>query len=139
MASGYVRDSWGLEPYSPDRNLHAVGAALADLGALPPAEFADIVRGQVTGHLSGLAAQLAGLLEKHRGEPAWWAADMRRVLTVLRGRLTQDDVAVPDDLVQAFGRDAAPAVFQRLAARFGWPRRAPVLAPGRQRDRAYSL
>jgi hypothetical protein len=108
------------------RNLRVVGEGLAELGALPPAAFLEAVRLQVGGQMSGLAAQLAGLLQQHHGQPAWWAADVQRVLTVLRGRLTQDDYVVPDDLAQAFGRDAAMPVFQRLVTRFGrllqdWP------------------
>jgi hypothetical protein len=124
---------------SEERNLRVLGEALAELGALPAQEFAEVVRLQVWEQMSGLADQLAGLLRKYSGEPAWWAADVQRLLAGLRGRLLEADYAVPDDLRQAFGPDYALPVFQRLVARFGrllqcWPAMVAAARDLRSRD-----
>lgn len=108
------------------RNLRAVGAGLAALGAAPGAEFANTVQLLVAEQTRGLAGQLDALLQKHGGQPAWWAADVQRVRSALHERLSDPDLGTPSDLQQAFGREHALPVFQRLVTRFGrllqcWP------------------
>jgi hypothetical protein len=119
-------------------NLRAVGEALAGLGALPPGEFAELVRLRVSEQRTGLARRFAALLEEHGGRPDWWAADVRRLRDVLQGSLAGSADAAPDDLCRAFGADAALPLFQRLVSRFGrllrcWP--AMVDAAGDLRAR----
>ncbi len=121
-----IRDLAPRRAGTDEENLRAVGEALAGLGALPLEEFTELVRLRVSEQRSGLARQLAGLLEKHGGRPAWWAADVRRLLGVLRGVLAEPADVAPEDLSRAFGNDAALPAFRRLVFRFGrllrcWP------------------
>jgi hypothetical protein len=109
-----------------ERNLGVMGEALAELGALPFAEFAAVVRSQVSTYLNGLARQFAGLLERYGRQPTWWAHDVQGLLGGLTSRLGEADCGTPDDLRSAFGPEAALPMFQRLVNRFGqllqrWP------------------
>src|SRR5262249_35331607 len=107
-------------------NLQVMGEALAELGSMPAAEFAEMVRLQVSEYLGGLSRQLAGLLQKYGSQPSWWAGDVQHLLRALGNRLPEGDYGMPADLRSAFGPEAALPVFQRLVNRFGrllrcWP------------------
>jgi hypothetical protein len=109
-----------------ERNLQAVGEGLVDLAARPLEEFTATLRRLVWEQMSGLSRQCAALLEKHGSQPSWWAADLRKLLTDLRGRLAEPDYVIPQDLAQAFGPGAALPLLQRLTGRLGrllqcWP------------------
>jgi hypothetical protein len=114
-----------LQAHAP-RGLPAAGAALADLAALPPAGFAEAVRLPALAAAAGLASHLAGLLKKYRGRPGYWAADVRRVLEVIRRRVAEPDYTMPEDLAQAFGPERATEALRGVVGRFGrllqiWP------------------
>jgi hypothetical protein len=75
---------------------------------------------------AGLAGHLASLLQKYRSRPGYWAADVRRVLKVLRQRVAEPDYAEPEDLARAFGPDRAMDALRGLVGRFSrllqiWP------------------
>jgi hypothetical protein len=114
-----------LQAHAP-RGLSAAGAALAELAALPAAGFSEAVRVPALAAAAGLASHLADLLRRYRGRPGYWAADVRRVLKVMRRRVAEPDYIVPEDLARAFGPERAIDALRDLTGRFGrllqiWP------------------
>jgi hypothetical protein len=107
---------------SPDcrRNLRILGEALAGLGDLPPNVFRDLIRVASWEWANGLIEQLGGLLKQYDGGPAWWAADVRRMIGRVRAAVTRPDFGAPPEPGPGFER------FRVLVARYGrllrhWP------------------
>lgn len=132
LSSGQVVQSliWTLGSAAPGSytaaNLRAVGAALYKLGTLPLPSFTALTSRLVRKQLENLASQWEGGLEQHHDQPAFWAADMRRLLAILRTRLTGNELAAPIDLVRCAGATQAVPMLQKLLMRFGqllesWP------------------
>jgi hypothetical protein len=121
---------WTLGP-APDQadtaqRLQDVGAALRRLAILPANEFTKVLTRLVRQMLASLATQWESSLARHAEQPAYWAADLRRLLDLLRTRMTAADCAVPADLVAAAGAAQAMPLFQHLLAKFSqlleaWP------------------
>ncbi len=106
-------------------DLPTLGRTLAEWGALPSADFQELLRLRLGGPRGRLAAHLTALLQRHRGRPDYWADDVRRVLAGLREAAARKDDAIPTDLNACFGGEAAER-FRRLVRRFGellqwWP------------------
>jgi hypothetical protein len=107
---------------SPADNLRALGRTLAEWGALPRPAFEERVRLHVGEQRARLAARLEGLLKRHDGQPGFWAEDVRRVLEAV----PDERFAVPLDLEEALGYEAARERMPRLLRRLGellraWP------------------
>jgi hypothetical protein len=110
----------------PPTDLPAAGRTLAEWGALPPVDFEELLRFRVEAAMSQQAAHLDELLQRHHGQPDFWADDVRRVLAVLRDALARKEYVVPTDLNACFGMEVARERFQRLVLQYGrlmqmWP------------------
>jgi hypothetical protein len=103
----------------PGIGLRSLGEALAAAGRLPEERFSEMILGLVRAQTVGFANQLAAILDRHCGRPEFWAADVRRLIGVLRDRAADPEVAVPVDLARHFGGPAAIPVLQKLVGRFG--------------------
>ncbi len=111
---------------TPADSLRAVGRTLAGWGALPLAEFEELVKLHAGGQRARLAARLEGQLQRHDGQPGYWADDVRRVLGAMQEGLLDERFTVPVDLEQALGYDSARQAMPRLLRRLGalllaWP------------------
>jgi hypothetical protein len=116
----------GLGGTNAAQRLRALGARLEELGSAEAADFEGGMNALLRAHMSGLAARLESLLREHGGQPAYWAADARGLLTALREALPRPDWAAPVDLRAAFGLDPARERFRGLVRQFGellrvWP------------------
>jgi hypothetical protein len=108
------------------RRLAAVGLALEELASRPPADFDALVRVLWHKQLRGLASQLANQLRQHAEKPAYWADDVRWLLTAWDKHLADGASVVPADLEAASGATVARDLMRRLAQHFGrllqsWP------------------
>ncbi len=114
-----------FKPEGADR-FALMGRHIAELAGLPAREFRNFLLRidwlRLSRGIQGLERQIAHF----KGEPAWWAADVQKLIDQSRQALTGGDHIVPLDL--SGGRDAAAAgaLAQRLVARFGrlleaWP------------------
>jgi hypothetical protein len=130
-----------LRPTNPARALRALGASLEELAALPAADFEELLRLNVWSSFARSAAQMEGLVRKYGGAPAWWAEDVRQVVTVFRESLMSRALCLPGD-IGAADLDSAVQALQKLVRQFGqllqaWP--ALVEAARRLRGRGARL
>jgi hypothetical protein len=107
-------------------SLHALGTALTDVGSITPAVFDEIARLHLWNQMSKQALHWENQLRRFGGQPAFWADDVKNLLTAMREDLPSPDYAVPSDLVDAFGLDQARSLLQRLVRKLGlllqtWP------------------
>jgi hypothetical protein len=115
----------GFERRDVAANLRALGKTLGELGRAARADFEEVVRLHLWNGLSGLASRLDGQLRAYGGQPDFWAADARRILTVLGETLPEPRYLLPTDLRATGDRDAL-AMLQQCLGRFGrllecWP------------------
>ncbi len=100
---------------TPDAGLRRVGAHLAAAAALPTEAFRERARARWHHHASAMATHLEGLLAHHRGEPRWWAADVRQYIANLRA--SREDPTMPLPLEW---RDPARAAGGEADRAAGW-------------------
>ncbi|RTL43705.1 MAG: hypothetical protein EKK48_08140 [Candidatus Melainabacteria bacterium] len=120
----------GLAP-EPDlsnatKNTVALGRALKEWGTAPFADFEDLLRSIMWEEMSRNLSTLHYSLNKHKGEPTYWANDIASAISWLSKGLTDDNISVAADLCLAFGIEEARTIMQRLVRRFGellmsWP------------------
>ncbi|MDB5305955.1 MAG: hypothetical protein JWO38_157 [Gemmataceae bacterium] len=101
------------------RNLRGLGEALGGLADLSPRAFRDVVRMAAREWAVGFATQLAGVLRTYSGEPAWWAADVRRVADRVRTAMTGEHFGTPVDLGSGGDPETGFARFRELVGSFG--------------------
>ncbi len=123
--------------------LRGLGQALEDWGSAPPGDFEELVRLLLWNQASRKAAQLDRLLRAHKGQPPFWAADVRRLLAIYQEALPERGYVVPADLVTAFGHEAL-ATLQQMVLRFGrllrvWPDLVAAARDLRARGRRLAL
>jgi hypothetical protein len=120
--------SLAAAPWSADPELghQIVGTGLIEAARLSPLQFQGLLRQLWVAEMSRYAAVLEQLLERHHGEPGYWAADAKAWHEQTRRRLTEAQPLVPADLAGgSSGLDGA-ALAQRIAGGFGellraWP------------------
>jgi hypothetical protein len=85
---------------SPDerRNWRVLGEGLMGLGDLSADGFRSAVRTAAWEMAATTTANLSGLLDEFGGEPEWWAADVRRLLTRYGEKATDEWYGTPSDL-----------------------------------------
>jgi hypothetical protein len=110
----------------PSRNLKTLGAGLRDLGSGSPAAFQDIARREVLRHQSELMMRLQQRLDERRGQPEYWAADVRQLMRRMQECFLQPESTVPLELLYHHDAARAQELAQRLVLMFGrlleaWP------------------
>jgi hypothetical protein len=110
----------------PAWGLLAVGGGLVDAGRLRPADFAGLLRQLWAAEASHMIAALELLLQQHRGEPDYWAADAEAWLEEVRLRVSAQEPMVPADLAERGAGLEAVALAQRVVRSYGellqaWP------------------
>ena len=101
------------------RNFRILGEGLVGLGNLSPAVFATLVREAEWELVQTAAAQLLSRLEEYRGEPDYWAVDVRQVANHFRDLVTSDHFSAPIDLSWDGDPVRAIARFQRVVGGYG--------------------
>lgn len=101
------------------RNLRALGEYLSTIGGLPPEEFRTVVRKAAWELAAGATARLSGLLDEYGGDPAWWAADVRRVIRRYRAAAVDEQYGAPIDLPSGPTPDARIEVFRGFVRQYG--------------------
>ncbi|HEU4388630.1 MAG TPA: hypothetical protein VFV34_12590, partial [Blastocatellia bacterium] len=89
-------------------------------------EFLETVRLQLWQRMSMKLVALEHILKAYRGQPHYWAEDLKRTMGVLRDALPKDDYLVARDLMSGRTDVEAQELSQRLIRRFGqliyhWP------------------
>ena len=62
---------------------------------------------------------MENLLQRYRGEPQFWAADVVRSIAALKASIADQRYVAPLDLELAFGADRAWERLQRLVLKLG--------------------
>ncbi len=111
---------------SAEARMQTLGRALAEIGALPPADFRDFLRMQTLEHESGRLDYLERRLREESDAPAYWRDDVQALIDHARDSLGYDDFDIPLDLKHARSPVENRALMQALTARFGgllqeWP------------------
>lgn len=119
--------SRGFQPGAPPelRREH-LGRRLVELGELPPGAFEEFWRVRWLDSACRCTVRAEEYLDRYRGEPAAWAAHLRRALDAVRRRLADRDghllpelLAFMDaDATRAFARDQVRLYGELLLA---WP------------------
>jgi hypothetical protein len=104
----------------------ALGTSLAEWGCAPGADFNELVRLLLWNLISRQACQLEAQLNEFKGQPDFWARDVRRLQAAWREALATREFGVPWDLREAFGMDPSAELYQRVVRKFGvllqaWP------------------
>jgi hypothetical protein len=108
----------------PAVRLSAFGRYLTSLGNMQPADFAALVRYQITFAVGRRIEALTRAVDQNSGQPEPWADDCRAVITEGLRSLTEDEPVVAD--ISGTTADERHRRFQRLLYRFGrvidaWP------------------
>ena len=111
--------TFGSQPHS-NGALQALGVHLQDIGAAPPADFAEHVRALCFQDASSKVRRLQHRLEEERGGAAYWAEDVRQYLAAAQHMLEENRLAPVLD------GGEQQALVQDLIYRFGalcthWP------------------
>ena len=109
-----------------DARMRTLGRALAEIGALPAADFRDFLRMQTLEHESERLDFLERRLREESGAPDYWRDDVQALIDHARAALGRDDFDIPFDLKTGRTPDENRALMQALTARFGgllqeWP------------------
>jgi hypothetical protein len=78
--------------------LTAAGRQLADLGALPVADFRECARIALQRSMAALAGQLSRQLDEYGATPRYWAADIRRHLEAITRTLSSPGFPLAADI-----------------------------------------
>jgi hypothetical protein len=110
----------------PRVGLRALGAMLERWGSLPLDQFEELSRVQVMRARSLDVAILDEAKRRHGGAPAYWARDVDETIARLRDALPRPSLALPVDLVRAFGDARGREANRRMVRRYGevlrcWP------------------
>ncbi|HEY9774899.1 MAG TPA: hypothetical protein V6C81_14140 [Planktothrix sp.] len=111
---------------SAQQNLFLLGQYLEDLGTMPLSNFEEIVRLR-TFRLALVRIRDLERAQKNFGrQPNYWSQDAQRYIDLTREALANPDFCLAADLVDAFGREHARTLMQRLVLRTGrllkvWP------------------
>lgn len=110
----------------PSARLRALGRHLVALGQLPVAALLEVVEVETRRQKQRYAEHLRALLERHGGQPPWWAADVRRHLALLERSLPTPELYVPLELRERFSLARARAWVRTIVERYGrllqaWP------------------
>ncbi|MGH7730613.1 MAG: hypothetical protein ACRENJ_05105, partial [Candidatus Eiseniibacteriota bacterium] len=117
--------------------LRALGGTLQTLAALPPRDFDDVLRVEVSRHAAHRLAALEALLDTERARHGSWAEDLRAGLVALRASLVDGAIAVPTDLRAGRTAGEASDLVRRLVREFGRLLEAwPTIVEGASRLRA---
>jgi hypothetical protein len=122
------------------RNLKALGAHFRDLGQQPAAVFEDVARRAVIRHQSALILRLEQRLDERRGQPEYWAADVRQFVERMQQCFLRPESIVPLELLYHHDVARARALSQRLVLMFGrlleaWPQMVEAAKALRARGR----
>jgi hypothetical protein len=103
-----------------------LGSYLSDVSSVSDDEFDEFLKSILWSRASRMAATLDHLLVKYRGEPAFWAADIRRGLQALSRRLRTGEYTVPSDLLEGRTMVQARKLTKAITAKYGqllvsWP------------------
>jgi hypothetical protein len=106
--------------------LRYLGRWLEATAAAPAADFEETVRKALWRSKSWLIDHLERLLERHSGEPKFWAEDVRRYVGVLSNRFAAPHSWVPRELQRGRTLSEARDLIQRIVRRYGallaaWP------------------
>ncbi len=120
------RFDFGFEQATGADRLRKLGRELEALGSLSSAGFDEAVRLQVGHEVSQYLLDLEEQLERRNAQPAFWAADIRKVMTLMRESLTRAEFYVPADLQYGHSLSEARDMTQRFVRQFGqllywWP------------------
>ncbi len=108
------------------QRMQMIGRALAELGALPTADFRDFLRMQTLEHESQRLDFLERHLRQNSDAPNFWRDDVQALIDHTRAALGYDDFDIPFDLKAARSPAENRVLMQTLTARFGallqdWP------------------
>ncbi len=111
---------------SAEARMRTLGRALAEIGALPSADFRDFLRMQTLEHESERLDYLERQLREKPDAPDYWRDDVQALIDHARESLGHDDFDIPFDLKTGRTPDQNRALMQSLTARFGallqeWP------------------
>ena len=126
--------------HDPARHLKALGAHLRDIGQQSARAFEEIVRRAVLRHQSALILQLEQRLDERRGEPEYWATDVRQFVERMQQCFLRPESIVPLELLYHHDAARARALSQRLVLMFGrlleaWPQMVEAARALRGRGR----
>jgi hypothetical protein len=115
-----------IESAGSEKNLFMLGTLLSQIGSARPAHFQELLQQLIWRRARYRITILESLLSKHGRQPEFWAKDLTDYLTELRQAVATKEYAVPSDLREVFGQDAATVLMQRLVHRLGqllqvWP------------------
>jgi hypothetical protein len=103
-----------------------LGSYLSDVSSVSDDEFDEFLKSILWSRASRMAATLDHLLVKYKGEPAFWAVDIRRGLQALSRRLRTGEYTVPSDLLEGRTMVQARKLTKSITAKYGqllvsWP------------------
>lgn len=106
--------------------MQMIGRALAELGALPAADFRDFLRMQTLEHESMRLDFLERQLRENADAPDFWRDDVQSLIEHTRDSLGYDDFEIPFDLKGTRTPDENRALMRTLTGGFGallqeWP------------------
>jgi hypothetical protein len=106
--------------------MQSLGRRLADLGALRPSDFRDVLVQHAFREASGRIQFLTEQLEDAPDAPAYWRDDVQHLIEQLTGSMEDTNLDIPLDLQSGRTPEEARALMQRLLSSYGelllaWP------------------
>jgi hypothetical protein len=103
-----------------------LGRHLEEIGSFAPADFAHWMRRELRGHSESLLQQLEQRAATCPPDRAFWARDLRQVITISRRSLERNDCFLPRGLASGRSPADTQALAQRLLTAYGqlvryWP------------------
>lgn len=108
----------------PKRNVQLLGEQLSSLGTIDRPQFEEAVRPVVSQRISSRISRAEQRLQERRGNPSYWAKDVRRFITTHRKWLTEERLCAPTDV--AGKKEKRIGVLQDVIGKLGhlftkWP------------------
>lgn len=118
-------------------SLISVGRRLSQLASLPHGQWLELTHELCIAHARGETTLLEEILQEYRGQPPWWAADVREHIDRLISSLALPGGAIPRELRDLPTLEAATALHRDFCREYGelltcWPEiwgRAVAVSP----------
>jgi hypothetical protein len=117
---------WRPNSQTHEQRMRAMGRRLSEYGRLPQADFTHFIREQLVQSRAQLIRYLRGRLEEERGEPKYWAEDVRTYIQLHVDAMQRPDFEVPIRLCEHRSVEEARILIQQWLDQFGrllqaWP------------------
>ncbi|HEY9719577.1 MAG TPA: hypothetical protein V6C69_19010 [Trichormus sp.] len=115
-----------LTATTPAAKLTQLGKLFIDWSSVPAPKFQEMLRGLIVRKTTLDIAHFDALLKNYDEKPDFWAADLKLYRSWIRKTITDPELDVTDDLIDAVGTTEARAMFQQMVCKFGqlleiWP------------------